>query len=420
MVATITLTSSDAAAMDDRRLLELLLLMMVIHSLLSKEGADDDDAGELKDMSMREFSMTINTRHQSAVSNELLLVVTQRLLLDAQLPLLDGEENKGRRVVLVSSSASDLQSMESAAAAKKKEKAAATAKMKKRKKRNKAAAKHKGTKLMSWLRGGIISLLMMTEVGSITTLSLIHQSYGSSEGKAPTTLPPTSSTSLRHRDLQSGSDMAPMLPSSVSPFAAVVQSPIFSPAAVINPPLSSVDESALLTCFDTPNWKDIEGVGCKWYEEYGHRCSKYGSLNGGNMGVAKDHCCYCGGGSHTLTLTTSPTITNSPTKSAPPSSSPSSPPSRSPTISASPTECFDTPNWKDKYRHGCDWYEKNYYSCPAGYVTRVTSGDMGPASENCCHWCVEISQKQHIIVYAILLVACVVLFGLWLVSKIRP
>ncbi len=88
--------------------------------------------------------------------------------------------------------------MDSAAAAKNK---AAAKKKKKRNKRNKAAAKRKGTKFR-WLGGGIMSLLMVA-FGSITTfnvaLSLIHRSDGSSEGKAPPTLPPSTSTSLRVR-----------------------------------------------------------------------------------------------------------------------------------------------------------------------------------------------------------------------------
>jgi hypothetical protein len=235
-MAAATLMPSNAAAKDDRRLLELLLLLlsMVIHSLLRKEGADDDAAGELEDM-MAECSMAITRRgdDQSAVPKERYLMVTQKLL-ETQLRSLDGGENEGR--VEVSSSISDHQLMVNAAAAKKETAAAAAKKKKTRNKRNKAAAKHKGTKRMSWRSGGIISLIMMVAFGSITTLSRIPQSLGSLVGnKAAPTLPPSTPTSLRQRDLQSSNNMAPASSSSVSPLAAVVQAPIFSPADVSNP-----------------------------------------------------------------------------------------------------------------------------------------------------------------------------------------
>jgi hypothetical protein len=197
-------TSSDAAAMDRLNLELLLMMVMIIHSLLRKEGGanDDDDAGELKDMLTEFNNMPIDRRNDQSVMSmkEQLLAVTQRLF-DAH-RLQGGDENKG----VVSSSASDHQLMDSAAAAKKKADVAAAAaakKKKKRNKRNKAAAKHKGTKFRSWLGGGILSLVMMVAFGFITTfnvaLSLIHRSDGSSEGKAPPTLPPSTSTSLRVR-----------------------------------------------------------------------------------------------------------------------------------------------------------------------------------------------------------------------------
>jgi len=182
-------------------------------------------------------------------------------------------------------------------------------------------------------------------------------------------LPPSTSTSLRQRDLQS-SNVAATSPSSVSPFSAVVQAPIFSPAAFTasNPPMNTFDESAPSTCFDTPNWKDRSGDGCDWYEAFDEPgCPQKGNLYDGNMGVAKDNCCYCGGGSHTL----------------PPSTSPK--PSSSPTKSATPTEiCFDTPNWKDSWGTGCDWYEK--YDKPGCFKHgSLYEGSMGVAKDNCCY-----------------------------------
>jgi flagellar basal body-associated protein FliL len=298
-----TLTYSDAAAiMDDRLILVLLLLLMmmmivmmvvVLHSLLRKECSLNDDARDLKDM-VTEFSR--RGRDQSVVSKEL-LELTQRLL-DVELCLLDGGEKS-------SSAASDQQLMDNAAAAKKKA-AAAVKRKKKRNKRNKAAAKHKGTKRRSWLGVGIISLIMVMAAASgsiittLITLSKIHQSDGSSEGKAPPTLPPTASTSLRRRDLQLSDNMASTSPASVSPFAAVVQAPVFSPTPSSSPATPSSPTMAANPtemCFDTPNWKDIFGDGCEGYEENDEPgCPEYGSLFDGGMGVANDNCCYCGGG----------------------------------------------------------------------------------------------------------------------------
>jgi hypothetical protein len=370
---------------------------------------------------------------QSAVSKtkKELLALTQRLLDEQQqLRLLDGGETEGREEV--SPSATDHQLMETAAAAKKKKEKAAAAKnmmKKKRNKRNKAAAKHKGTKRMSRLGGGIISLLMMAVTfGSIMKLSHIPQSDGSTEGnKAPPTLPPSASTSLRQRKRQSSDNiMSPTSPSSVSPFSAsVVQAPLFSPADVSNPPMNSSPASVSplaavvqapifspatvsnpptysrtdvsntpTTCFDTPNWEDGDGDGCKWYEENDTKgCPNLGSSYEGDMVVANDNCCFCGGGSHTLSPTTSSTASSSPTKSATPSSSPKP--------SASPTQtCLDTRNWEDGWGSDCKWYKENDEpGCPG--LGSYNDGGMGVANDNCCYCGKEVSQIMQYIMQAI-------------------
>jgi hypothetical protein len=216
---------------------------------------------------------------------------------------------------------------------------------------------------MSCLGGGIISLFMMAALfGSITTLislSLIHQSDGSSEGKASPTLPPSTSTSLRQRDLQS-SNVASTSPSSVSPSAAVVQAPIFSPADVSNPPVNTFDKSAPSTCFDTPNWVDYYGLVCDNYEVIDEPgCPQLGSLHEGNMGVAKDNCCYCGGGSHTLPPTTSPK-----------------------------SMCNDTSGWYNFEGYDCSWYEVfDDPGCPkyGNQTADNSSTAKGSAKDNCCY-----------------------------------
>ena len=306
IMANSTLTSSDDAAAMDHRNLELrLMVVMMTHSLLRNEGAAADDNVQFQRMKekVRALSMAINRRDQTIISRELLAV--SQWLLDEQLRSLDGRE-QGR--VGVSSSSSDHQLMDGAAASKKK---AAAAKKKKRNRRNKAAAKHnKGTKLMSWLGGGIISLIMMAAFSSVTTLialSLIHQSDGSSEGKAPPSLPPTTSTSLRQRDLQS-SNMALTSPTNKSPLPVVAQSPVFSPAADAfnNDRRMKADETFPSpfpsmyndTPTDTPDWYDYYGYDCSWYEVMDDPgCPKYGNEtahdNSTAQGSAKDNCYYC-------------------------------------------------------------------------------------------------------------------------------
>jgi hypothetical protein len=155
---------------------------------------------------------------------------------------------------------------------------------------------------MSWLGGGFLSLIMMAAVGSMTTLitlSLIRQSDGSSEGKAPPTLPPSPSTSLRQRDLQSS--MSSTSPSVISPLPAFVQSPVFLPAPVSNSPINFVETVSSLSptssiCTDMPGWYDARGYDCSWYEVMDvPGCPQYGDLYVGEniFGVANDNCCYC-------------------------------------------------------------------------------------------------------------------------------
>eukprot|EP00985_Skeletonema_marinoi_P001301 scaffold517_cov140-Skeletonema_marinoi.AAC.14 len=417
-----TLTSSDddaAAAAMDRRILEQLLMMMMVHSLLQKEDDDDDDddGDALKKMAME--CMAANKREQSAVSMAQLLVVAERML-DAQLLRLLDE----RREVLSYDAASDQQLMDDDAAAAKKKRAAAKAAKKKRNKRNKAAAKPKKTRLVLWLSGGILPLIMMAAFGSITTLitfSLIHQSDGSSEGEDLPTLPPSASTSLGQRDIQSIISPLPV------PVVLAVKSPIFSPSDsdVSNPSMKS-DDRVVSTCLDTPNWKDEDGYGCDHYEDmYELGCSGTEKWVG-NMGLATDHCCFCGGGSHTFPLATSsssictedtqgwydqrgydcvwyevmdgPGCPDYGDQTAHKSSTVKGSAishccfcqidvanNVSPAVAPSTSEtCEDTPGWRDIDGYGCDWYQdRDIPGCPN--IGTSYTGVMGSAAEECCY-----------------------------------
>eukprot|EP00984_Skeletonema_dohrnii_P028680 scaffold18734_cov115-Skeletonema_dohrnii-CCMP3373.AAC.8 len=130
------------------------------------------------------------------------------------------------------------------AAAKKKKRAAAK---KKRNKRNKAAAKHEKTKLMSWLSGGMISVIMMVAFSFITTpivtLSLIQPSDGSGEGNA-SALPPSASRYFRQENLNSDNEASTSPDIIRSPSAAVVPPPVFAPTDVSNRRMRSDEMSA--------------------------------------------------------------------------------------------------------------------------------------------------------------------------------
>ncbi|KAK1744106.1 leucine-rich repeat protein [Skeletonema marinoi] len=370
-----TTFTSDAVSMNRRNLMGQL---MAIRSSMSKENEDSRDV--IKDLAKK--GMTLNKEQMAAVSTEFLLSV----LLDVMLiRLLD----EGPTM-----SSDPQQLMDDAAAAKKKRKRAAK---KKRYKRSKAAAKQQQkTKLVSWLGGGIISVIMMVAFSFITTpivtLSLFQPSDGSGEGKAPPALPPSASKSLRQEDLKPDNEASTSPDIIISPLAAVVPPPVFAPTAVSNRRMK-FDAMRASACLDTPNWEDAAGDGCDWYEDNDacYAADEYA----GDFGPATKNCCFCDGGSHSLPPTTSPkpsnspsisanpstapSITNSPTKSANPSTAPSI--TNSPTKSANPTQfCLDTPNWKDKYGYGCGVYEE-YDACS---LADEYAGVFGPATTNCC------------------------------------
>eukprot|EP00984_Skeletonema_dohrnii_P014355 scaffold6017_cov77-Skeletonema_dohrnii-CCMP3373.AAC.2 len=319
-------STSDAASMHRRNLLEQLI---TIRSLMHKNGtaaADDDSRDVIKDLAKK--GITLNKEQLAALSTEFLLSVLLDLML---LRLLDEGEEGGATVPPAASSSEQQQVMDDAAAAKKRKKAAAK---KKRYKRNKAAAKRqqKETRLMSWLGGGIISVIMMVAFSFITTpivtLSLIKPSDGSGEGKAPPALPPSVSKSLRQEDIKPN-DEASTSPADIiiSPLAAVVPPPVFAPTALSNHRMrmksDEMRESTSTAAIDT------------------------------------DH----------------PTSHNH--NSNLPTYSPFTPyPSYSPTKSANPTQfCLDTPNWKDKYEFNICSYTSN-----GNWL-----GDMEMAAINCCH-----------------------------------
>jgi len=356
--------------------------MMMVDSLWRKgstaTATGDGDDNYLNEM-MKEC-MPIMRRDQSrSLFSQERLVATQRLLNAQLLHLMNVEREEGQSA-MASLGASDQQQQlmdADAAAAKEKKRAAAAAAKKKRYKRNKAAAKHKMTRIMSWRGGGIIiSLIMMAAFGSymVVPLSLIQQIDGSGEGEAPPALPPSASRSrsLRQKDLILDNVNAESASANIisTPYAAVVPPPIFSPTFVGNQRMKS-DERASM-CFDTPNWKDLYGDGCDFYEGCDPGCPGTDDY-AGDMGPATQNCCFCGGGSHTLPPTTSPK------------------PTGFPTMSAHPTQlCFDTPNWEDVDGFGCDWYgEYNHNDPGCGCPPDADdfAGDMGPATQHCCICC---------------------------------
>lgn len=286
----------------DRRLQEQLLMLMLINSLRNENGANEDDVLE----------GVAKERDLSAISKQL-LIIAQRLI-DAQLlDFVDAKHELAMDKKSLASVASDLKQHltvtdgDATAAAAKKKKAAAK---KKRHRRKIAAAKRKQTKLTSssWRGAGLIPKMIMMALSSITTLivalSLVHHSDGS--GNLPPALQPTASKPLLrhvqsdHRALNN--EASPSSGIISSPMATVTQPPVFSPAAVSvsnSNHIMQSDERALSTCSDTPNWQNIDGFGCDWYEENNDpACLNIGM--GGSMGPATENCCFCGGGIRTV------------------------------------------------------------------------------------------------------------------------
>ena len=271
----------------------LLEQLATIRSLMREHTEKDDGSRDEIVKDVAKEGMRPKKDQLAGLSSEALLIVLMDVLL---LHLID-EGEEGRRVT-VPTAEHDI------SAAKKKKRAAAK---KKRYKRNKAAAnQHKKTKIMSWLGGGTISLIMMVAFNSITlpivTISLIHQSDGSSEVKAPPALPPTTSRALRSRDYRSNNNAAPTTPDSdiVSPLPVVVSPPIFSPAAAVttvdNTNLKSF-ESPTISCTDTEGWYNEAGFDCSWYQAVDlPGCPQYGTQAAQKSlvkGTASDNCCYC-------------------------------------------------------------------------------------------------------------------------------
>ena len=119
-------------------------------------------------------------------------------------------------------------------------------------------------------------------------------------------------------------------------------------------------------CKDTPGWVDMIGFGCDYYENKSYsvtdRC-RFSDIYQGSMGPAEENCCTCGGGSTYVAPTPWPSIAPVPTTAQP----------------TQPSSCVDTPNWKDLFGSGCDFYTGGL--CNFGHEWQ---GSMGSAAVNCC------------------------------------
>ena len=219
-------------------------------------------------------------------------------------------------------------------------------------------------------------------VETLIAFALIHQNDGSSDGSPPTGDEQQPSASyLRQRFLQSNNNISVMSPS-----------PLFGLPTDSN----TLTLEPSLTCIDTPNWKDLYGNGCDWYEELDGRCS-------GTMTAAKSNCCYCIGASHdalsptvahsrlpSTSFSYSPINSISGVPSDPPSNSAS--PSSSSSPSSAPTLCEDTPGWYDFNGYDCSWYELmddpgcQKYGYKFANYTDMYGDHKGVGNDNCCLW----------------------------------
>eukprot|EP00984_Skeletonema_dohrnii_P033037 scaffold28410_cov172-Skeletonema_dohrnii-CCMP3373.AAC.1 len=63
---------------------------------------------------------------------------------------------------------------------------------------------------------------------------------------------------------------------------------------VTNDVSPTVAPSSFEMCADTPGWRDTDGDGCEWYQEFDDPgCPLEGNNYAGEMGSAAENCCYC-------------------------------------------------------------------------------------------------------------------------------
>ena len=84
--------------------------------------------------------------------------------------------------------------------------------------------------------------------------------------------------------------------------AAVVQ--LSSPLLSSSTPTPFVAARSSSSCADTPDWRDLYGDTCAYYSSGSERCEVWGGKGAGEMGVANDNCCVCGGGADAMTAST--------------------------------------------------------------------------------------------------------------------
>ena len=93
---------------------------------------------------------------------------------------------------------------------------------------------------------------------------------------------------------------APFVPPTPSPtfpptVSSVPTTETNSPTATMNPTGTWLLEQISTDCDgDYPDWVDLFGDGCSWYETHDlPGCELYGMSYPGEMGSARDNCCYC-------------------------------------------------------------------------------------------------------------------------------
>ena len=141
-----------------------------------------------------------------------------------------------------------------------------------------------------------------------------------------------------------------------------------SPAPTVSssPPVTPKPTPQPLCEGSTPGWVDSVGDDCTWYELYDDFGCPISDDYVGQMGPAKENCCFC--------------------SMEPPTSAPSV--SSSPTTTPAPTEPLpcegSTPNFQNSFGDSCEWYEMaDEPGCPLHGDDY--GGTMGVARDHCCY-----------------------------------
>ncbi len=125
------------------------------------------------------------------------------------------------------------------------------------------------------------------------TYSPTTSQYPTTETKAPVTPYPTYILTFPRFSTFSPTTSLSPTTETRAPVTPPTHYPTYSPTTSQSPTAPTPKPTSPCTG-NTPNWTDSFGDGCEFYEQYdAPGCPDLGMYYVGDMGPAKDNCCYC-------------------------------------------------------------------------------------------------------------------------------